>query len=522
MVLPMTRPTRHPTTGIFQFRKRVPDRLKPLVGKTEEKISLGTRDPEEAKRLHAEVALKVEARWRQLAAGPQKLSHRQAEEIAGNIYRAMMAIHEEDPDQVPGGIGFLMMDQAFVTGESKIIPMGTAPEKTRAWIEKLRLTRNDRFTSKWLADKGLLVDDENRAKIRKAVDRAVLQAREQLHRMAKGDYRPDPDANRFPTDSLPKASNPEATKFSYAPLDVFDEYAKRSHLNPKTVKKWRPYVAQVQRDIADLRELTTEWVIDWRDRLLDQGLDPKYVRESHIAALRAMCGWAVDNKRLTINPASGIKTIVRKQQRLRPKGYTDEEAKLILGATLQPQSARLGHHHRMARRWIPWLCAYNGARVGEMGQLRKQDIQNVDGVWLIWITPEAGTTKDGHARNVPIHPHLIAQGFLEFVSHAKPGPLFYDPSQSRGGTEANAQYRKVGERLANWVRNEVGITDQEIQPNHAWRHRFTTISRRVGMDRGARQYMQGHAPANVGEDYGDFEHRTLFREISKLPIIDAS
>ena len=53
MVLKMARPTRHPVTGIFQLRKRVPQQLIPLVGKREEKASLGTRDPQEAKIAHA-------------------------------------------------------------------------------------------------------------------------------------------------------------------------------------------------------------------------------------------------------------------------------------------------------------------------------------------------------------------------------------------------------------------------------------------------------------------------------------
>ncbi|WP_432431782.1 DUF6538 domain-containing protein [Rhizobium leguminosarum] len=39
----MPRPTRHKVTGIYQFRQRVPKHLIPLVGKNEEKASLGTR-----------------------------------------------------------------------------------------------------------------------------------------------------------------------------------------------------------------------------------------------------------------------------------------------------------------------------------------------------------------------------------------------------------------------------------------------------------------------------------------------
>lgn len=56
MVLVMARPFRHPITGIFQYRKRVPDALRSIVGKREEKVSLKTRDPAEAKIAHAKIA----------------------------------------------------------------------------------------------------------------------------------------------------------------------------------------------------------------------------------------------------------------------------------------------------------------------------------------------------------------------------------------------------------------------------------------------------------------------------------
>jgi hypothetical protein len=48
------------------------------------------------------------------------------------------------------------------------------------------------------------------------------------------------------------------------------------------------------------------------------------------------------------------------------------------------------------------------------------------GIWVLKITPEAGTTKTGKPRTVPLHEHLIEQGLLEFVKAKAQGPLFYD------------------------------------------------------------------------------------------------
>ena len=59
--------------------------------------------------------------------------------------------------------------------------------------------------------------------------------------------------------------------------------------------------------------------------------------------------------------------------------------------------------------------AYTGARVGEITQLRKEDVIDRDGAHAIRMTPEAGTIKTAETRVVPFHEHLIAQGFLKFV-----------------------------------------------------------------------------------------------------------
>lgn len=536
----MSRPFRHPETGIYWFRKRVPDALRPVVGKREHKESLRTRDPTEAKEVHARVAAEVEARWRQLAAGVQTLTQRQAEAIAGEIYHDLVAENQENPGWVekrPAGLLALVLEQhGQRKGEVRIYPMGMDPEKSSAMLAKWHERREQekaRRVDDWLTAKGLLLTPEGRQMLGEAVDRAVLQAREHLHRMSKGDYRPDPDGNRFPEFNLSPADTPRKgtpdPKFS--PIAIFNAYVAERQPSISTRKKWRPYMEQVQREVPDLRDLTREWVLGWKNRLLAKGFKHRHVKESYIAALSAICEWAVDNDRLKENPAARIKIRSPSESKTRPKGYTDAEARQILTAAQKMQPRNITPTYRAARRWVPWLCAYTGARVGEIAQLRKADVQEREGVWCLWVTPEAGTTKDSNARWVALHPCLIEQGFLAFVKAARSGPLFYNPDLRRRGKQQpdeddeNPHFRKVGDHLARWIRSDaVGITDRAIQPNHAWRHRFKTVSRRkeVLMDTGARDYMQGHAPATVGEDYGDWEPAALLHEISKLPVMDTS
>ena len=82
MPLAMSRPWKHPDSGVYWLRKGVPDDLRALVGKREEKRSLGTRDPVEAKRRHAEALAEIEERWANLRLGPKILTEKEAHQLA--------------------------------------------------------------------------------------------------------------------------------------------------------------------------------------------------------------------------------------------------------------------------------------------------------------------------------------------------------------------------------------------------------------------------------------------------------
>ena len=93
-------------------------------------------------------------------------------------------------------------------------------------------------------------------------------------------------------------------------------------------------------------------------------------------------------------------------------------------------------------------------------------------------------------REVPLHPHLVEQGFLMFVEASGQGPVFYDPNLARTGSRANPQYAKVGNKIGDWVR-DIGVKDPEVQPNHGWRHTFQQIALSVRMDPEIRVAIKG-------------------------------
>ncbi len=311
-----------------------------------------------------------------------------------------------------------------------------------------------------------------------------------------------------------KAAKPVA---AVSLLGLYEGYAKERELAPATQKRWRPVmdhlIAHLEHDNA--AAVTPEDIVEWKEVLL-RDRSQRTVREVYLAAVKAVYSWGIENRRVKENPASGISVRVPKTRKLRSSGFTPEEAKMILREALHGDHSRVSPHYQRARRWVPWLCAYTGARVGEIAQMRGCDVKEISGFHVMNITPEAGSTKTAEARLLPVHPHLIEMGFIEFVRGAGDGALFYNPVRSRNGNAANPQFKKAGEHIAKWVR-AIGVKDQQIQPNHAWRHLFTTLSRTAGIDPEARDIIKGSVPRTESEKYGDYDLTPLVREMEKFP-----
>jgi len=306
-------------------------------------------------------------------------------------------------------------------------------------------------------------------------------------------------------------------------LALFEGYVREREPARATIKAWRrqltAFVGFIGHD--DAAKVSPEDVIAWKDHLLNKagkagtGLSAKTVGETYLSALKITFRWAVENRKLAENPAATARVRGAKRVYKRERGLTNDEAGMILAATLTPPPPRLSPERALARRWVPWICAYTGARVNEITQLRSKDVAQIGGIWTIHITPEAGPIKTSVARTVALHPHLIEQGFTD-LAKASASYLFFDPGRRRGGSDENPQSKKVGEYLARWIRT-IGVCDPDVQPNHGWRHRFKTVSRRSRMDPEIRDRIQGHAPRTEGEGYGDVPVDVSYEAIAQLP-----
>jgi hypothetical protein len=118
----------------------------------------------------------------------------------------------------------------------------------------------------------------------------------------------------------------------------------------------------------------------WITSLVTNERNAGTVKRTWISSLKAVARWAVKRRLIATNPYADCSVLVPKQARHREtKAFTTEEQHLILShaSAIKDVSTATG----AARRWVFWICAYTGARAGEITQLRGQDVIERDGIW---------------------------------------------------------------------------------------------------------------------------------------------
>lgn len=478
--------------GVYYTRMVVPPRLRPIIKKTDLGRSLGTKDRAEAKRL---LPAWLEEAQSILAAAEAELARK-------NTASARVTDH------------LLSQEQAEWEAENaqywaEIDAEDKAKDEAAEAFKKRLQRPEDQLTGDEAAAARLLKE----AKLERNRYRERYQRRKQRDKPGQNTNRREPDF------WLRTPASPAVTI-----TGMFEGYAAQDGSKPETIRQWRAIInhliAFTGRD--DAKALALADLVRWREHLLkepikgDRPRSAKTINDSYLTAANVVLSYGVNQLLITANPASGLaKVRVPKAPKLRERDFTNAERKAILSAALVPASGKLSAQRKLARRWVPWLCAYTGARVNEMTQVRKDDVRQIEGVWTVHITPEAGGTKTNEARTVPLHEHLVEQGFLDAIKDKPDGPLFYNPDPM--ATSARGQHKQVGTFLAGWFRNKVGIADEAIMPNHAWRHTFKGICLEVGIEERAADYMQGHAPKGQGRRYGPNTIPALATQLAKFP-----
>ena len=495
----MSSPWKHPKTGMYWVRRRVPAHLVARVGRAEEKLSLKTKDPVEAKRLFVQAMAEIEARWANLERGGQMLDAREATNLARVFYDGMLAEFRDQPllqSRWDTDVGAACFAPSTVSIGLSVDDRETKRIVMETWCLD--------FASRRLAETGVPVSDGNIALLARSIASALQAAAMELKRISKiSVFGPSDVAGDGAVGLTPVSDGGAQVTLT----EVLEGWAAERKPAKKTTYSYERVLQSFMAfaGVSDLSKVTPKHATDWKADMLAKGLSAKTIGASKLGAARAVFQWAADNGAIANNPFGKVTINVKKKPGERRRGYTDEEAVKVLGAAEKEASAHL--------RWMPLLCAYTGARISEISQLRKQDLVEVQGIWCIQLVAEAGSLKnDASERVVPLHPRVIDAGFLTFVEKQKAGPIFADVPPDRFGARGGNMTKLV----SRWVR-DLGIEDTRVAPSHAWRHRFKTLCRRFGVSADIGDALTGHSARTVADSYGAFEMSALYRELCKLP-----
>ena len=502
------------------------------------KLSLKTRDAATGmlrrKAVEADLARVYDAARR----GPAPLSQRQILALSGEVYRQLISQNEENPGTPDEWERFKGLTRAAlehkIPGAPEITHQGRADDEIMAelvfgsdmtadidaaeptWGTRALEQRCSRLAFWVLARHGLEIDSESRLRLLQEVARAALQAAWTLKSMSKGNYAPDPEGNRFPEWRETAVTDAPAASFD----TVHRQWCETEKARPGSQANRRKAIQDFAKHAGtdDMAAITGDHVMAWRDAMIEQGLAAGTIK-TRLSDVRSAFSYGRSRKLFRTNPFLDLKLAI-KATRLAPRKRMQAYARADVARLLHLAS----QEKDPGRRWLPLLAATTGARIAELTQFWAERVRELDGVWMMQIRPaeDGGSVKtEASSRDVPIHPDVIAGGFLEFVRAKGQGPLFYkrrpiDPTKSHPSKPA-------GDVVGKWIRG-AGFANASVAPFHGLRHYWKTQAHLHGVDSVTADFLQGHRTPGEASRYRHLADnpKALREAVARIPLPEAT
>lgn len=224
-------------------------------------------------------------------------------------------------------------------------------------------------------------------------------------------------------------------------------------------------------------------------------------------------------------------------------GYVSLTTEDLRSTYEQPSFLELVAEHEWAT-WIDPIRLFCGARVSEVCQLYLEDIVTIDGhpcfSFVRDPTDEATSKRTGEQspprpktqlearrlktkssrRIVPIHPRLIALGFLDFVEYRKAQETRGDvlPFKHLRWEEASSYGRKPSETTLELLKT-AGVWQKHVKVGHSLRSSFQQALEDQGLRGEFIDRLLGHAPTSMrGKAYGRKKVEAVKAPIRTLPL----
>ncbi len=555
--------------AIYYFRAKVPDKLRPILGKGEIRYSLKTADFQTAKKLCNVASVKADG---ELNAAIAKFAH---------------ALPPEPPEPLTDAELYQQVAMWFVEQERKA--------DTWAAVEVPACTDTDRETAREnlageVTEYATALNNPNGARQTEQLTDAFINAspalgvskgsndyfrlsallrramveilNRKLDRLEGGILKPtDPAFVGLFAHSTP----PEPKKQSItlkALCERFMDYQHKTHSDTTPVTYSIPVKAlrEVLGDSKRIAEITGDDV-----RLIGETFQrmPAHISQRYpgLPLLKAIAkadkdgnenrqsvqtvskyfnnvcaifNFAVEEGLLDVSPAKGKKLRERFRVKVRAKRelFKLDELQAIFHAPIytgciddENNYTKPGPNHpRRARFWVPLLGLFQGARLNEICQFYCEDVKEKDGVHFLSIRTdlddEESTDKRlktlSSERDVPLHPELIKMGFLDFVNSRRGDGEQRLFSELKLGKSSNRYSSIVSRWFASFVTTACGTKPKAVF--HSLRHHFRTALSQAGVGIELADELCGWADERRGMEkrYNHLNIKQLAEAVSKV------
>lgn len=304
------------------------------------------------------------------------------------------------------------------------------------------------------------------------------------------------------------------TKPTFLLTEAIDKFCahrqKERPANERTQARYREYFNVMVGMLGDrdVTHYTRQHLMDLKEQLYCRPanltknpkviklLDKRTVNTNYMGKICSLFSWLTINDYIDKDISAKLtSSLSAKEKRERKrKAYDNDDLKKIFdNIQFDPERPYLA--------WVPLLASYSGARQGEICQLHVSDIKEAHGIHYMHLTEEddqgkiVKTLKNENSRRlVPLHPVVIQLGFLEFVEKQKregKTVLFESRDRNRCGLKplTGSYYSKLFQTF-----NRQYITDDPKKVFHSLRHLVHNELKQAGVSSEVYHSITGHTP----------------------------
>jgi len=563
--------------GTYYLRAKIPAALRPIIRKTEERISLRTKVLKEALtkvkieslRVDREFA-EAEARLKGMNPPQRKLSGEEVAWIFADFFvkadRDLMTWTEKAQEELPPNeinciADDLIVDAIALDSFSKDSHPHESDDGARFLDAYLRGEGK-----RW----GILRDSEDyKLLLRKFRQGQVEISNRSIDKLLGKHGRGKQFAEFSPHTILPPPPHQNILLGKY--LIEFMEYQKSAHAQntPASYKlpvrvlkdvlgKHTPLASITRQDIEKVcetlkqvpvnmtqryRGLSVEKAIQAAERLRDDRRISPRTMKNYYTLIVAIFNYAIDEGYIKENPARSrkLRGLFKEERRTAKRAlFTPEELKAIFHAPLytgciddmRGYNKEGPNHPKRGKYWVPLLALFHGLRSNEACQLYTEDIGQEGEIPYLNIREDLDEERKTEKRiknfaswrKIPLHPEILKMGFLEYVEERKKDPSSLRLFPTLAISKNTARYSHV---FGKWFRYFL-MAACGYRPKatfHSFRHHFRTALMNAGVSRELAEALGGWSPVGSSEtEYRHSQLPTLLEAISKVeyPGLDLS